>query len=148
MDFTSIEEFVEFFNSQLQSSLEKDVAPEIIKVAQDHVQKDVYDAYDSESTHPDKYIRTGQLKNDFITIPIMDGIKIINTRSEDGRDIVDIIETGVGYKYTGSMFGKEPYDYEKPRLFIENTDNELETSKIAEVELIKSLERKGFKMIY
>lgn len=69
---------------------------------------------------------------------IHNGVKVWNTRTENGRNIPEIIETGEGYEYTG--YG---YEYEEPRPFIENTRESLRRDK-AHVEALKEgLKRQG-----
>ena len=113
---------------KIQDAMQREVAAEVIKIAKDIVEKDVYKKY-----KPKSYKRTGELKEDFVSNPIANGIAITNTRSEGGNNISEIIESGEGYHYSSdkgyNTFDKEGRTYETPRPFFENTRNELRKNK-------------------
>lgn len=113
---------------QRENSKVKKVA---IETGKEHVQEDVYDAYD-----PKVYPRTGQLKESWVTENTQDGIVLYNTRRDGDKYIPEVVETGIGYDYTG--YG---YAYESPRPFIKNTKKDLENSKVRDAlkEDLKSL---------
>jgi hypothetical protein len=139
----NLKELERILNKQIQQSLKTDVASKVVKVAQDHVQKDVYDVYPD----PVEYQRTGQLKDSFKVNSVQNGIEIENTRSENGRDIPEIIEYGhdkskQGYEYPAYYRGGS--NFIQPRPFIENTRKQIENENIHVEELKKSLKSKGF----
>lgn len=139
--FNNMKELEKFINKQIQESLQKDVAPKIVKIAQEHVETDVYDVY----PHPKEYQRTGQLKKSFEINPISDGVEIENTREDHDRYIPEIIEYGhdkseQGYQYAYQYEGD---NYLQPRPFIENTRQEILNTNIHVDELKDSLKRKG-----
>ncbi|WP_080845554.1 hypothetical protein [Cytobacillus gottheilii] len=74
---------------------------------------------------PNQYDRTGKLRESWEVESTADGIAVFNTRKDEetGKDIVDTVEYGRNYDYTG--YG---YDYEKPRPFIQNTKKVLNGS--------------------
>lgn len=113
-----------------------EVANAVIRVGQDSVQKYVYNAY-----KPKKYERTYQLKNDWYKENVSEGIKVFNDRRDGDKYIPKVVETGVGYDYTGYGYG-----YEKPRPFIEETKKELKSNKQHLEALKKSLRNKGYKV--
>lgn len=130
-----------FLNKQIQQSLQKDVAPKVVKLAEEHVQTDVYDVYS-----PKEYDRTGKLKKSFEVTPISDGIEIENTQEDEGRYIPEIIEYGhdkssQGYQY--ATYYPNGDNYLQPRPFIENTRQEILDKNIHIDELKKSLKSKG-----
>jgi len=113
---------------KIQDAMQKEVATEVIKVAQNKVDEVVYKQY-----KPKSYRRTGELRKDFVSNPTANGIVITNTRSEGGNNISEIIESGEGYHYSSdkgyNTFDKEGRTYETPRPFFENTRNELRKNK-------------------
>lgn len=140
--FNNLKDLEKFLNKQIQQSLEKDVAPKIVKLAQEHVETDVYDVY----PHPKEYQRTGQLKKSFEVNPLPDGIEIENTRQDHDRYIPEIIEYGhdkssQGYQY--AYHYPDGDNYLQPRPFIENTRQEILDKNIHVDELKKSLKSKG-----
>lgn len=139
--FNSLKDLERYLNRQIQQSLETDVASKVVKVAQDHVQSDVYDVY-----KPKQYQRSGELKKSFDVKPVPNGIEIENTRTENGRDIPEIIEYGhdkskQGYEYP--KYYRDGDNFIQPRPFIENTRRQIEQENIHVNELKKSLMSKG-----
>ena len=106
-------------------------------VAQDHVQNDVYDKYD-----PTMYQRTGKLKESFKTDRVDNGIAIDNTRSEDGRDIAEIVEKG-HYDSEGYNYVKKGASYLFPRPFMQNTKQEIKDRNLHVTELQRGLKARG-----
>ncbi|MED0868705.1 hypothetical protein P4T23_06560 [Bacillus spizizenii] len=91
------------------------------KTGQDHVEEDVYGAY-----NPLLYERTGQIKDSFITANESDGVSLDNIREDNGKDIATVIETGQGYTYPDSY----RYGYGKPRPFMKNTAESLKDGRL------------------
>lgn len=138
----NLNELFKLMNKQIQQSIETDVAKKIVKVAEDHVQSDVYDVY----KNPKEYQRTEQLKKSFEVKPIQNGIEIENTRTENGRDIPEIIEYGhdkssQGYEHPA--YYRDGGNFIQPRPFIENTRKQIISESIHVNELKKSLKSKG-----
>ena len=119
-----------------------------VEIAKQKVEKEVYEKYEPNLDNPDAYRRTGELKKSFQTTPIAQGIEIDNTRSENGRNIAEIVEKGhyksQGYQYTK----KDPVTggdaaYMLPRPFMKETAQEIRDTKVHITELQKGLKRKG-----
>lgn len=130
-----------YVNKEIKKSLKDDVGKKLVKVAQEHVQTDVYDEYT-----PKVYNRTGELKESFVVNDISEGIEIENTRRDGDRYIPEIIEYGhdeseQGYTYAYHYAGGD--NYIQPRPFIENTRQQIASEKIHVKELKKSLISKG-----
>ncbi|MEN7436348.1 hypothetical protein ABEQ76_05535 [Bacillus velezensis] len=103
---------------QKSSSVTKHI---MIKTGQERVQSDVEDVY-----KPHQYQRTGELKSSFQTTNEVNGISLTNTRSDEGRDVAMIVETGEGYQYED----KYGYGYGKPRTFMTNTYEQLKDGRL------------------
>ncbi|GCD10448.1 hypothetical protein [Clostridium tagluense] len=124
-----------------QKILENEVAEAIIKLEQDHIQKDVYNAYT-----PKIYPRTGDLKKkeNFKIERTLNGISVKNVTVHNGvngevKDIVDTVEYGRNYDFTGYA-----YSYEEPRPFVQNTKDELVASQLHVKVLREEMKKKGF----
>jgi hypothetical protein len=136
-----IKDLGKFVNKEIKKSLKDDVGKKLVKVAQEHVQTDVYNEYD-----PKVYNRTGELKDSFVVNDISEGIEIENTRRDGDRYIPEIIEYGhdeskQGYTFAYHYPGGD--NYIQPRPFIENTRQQILNEKIHVNELKKSLKSKG-----
>ncbi|WP_160244983.1 hypothetical protein [Bacillus subtilis] len=107
----------------------------MMKTGQEHVDEDVYGAY-----NPLLYERTGQIKDAFITTNESNGVSLDNIREDDGKDIAKVIETGQGYTYPDS-YG---YGYGKPRPFMKNTSETLRDGRLTAA-LKKDLKADGIK---
>jgi hypothetical protein len=119
--------------------MEKDVAEEVKRVMEVHIQTDVYNAYE-----PTDYVRTYKLMEDIQSELIDDGtIEVKDTRSENGRDITRIIEDGRGYDWG---YARNLDQEIGARPFIENTRNDLDTNKSHIEVLKKALRDKGFRV--
>jgi len=132
--FKNMAELAKYVDKQLKVVLDTVVAEDVKLLMQEHIQTDVYDQYDSQSESPHKYERTGGLLED-IEIDrntLQNGVIITNVREDDftGKNIARVVETGEGYDFTGDMFGKSPYEYEKPRPFTQNTRDDLKSGKL------------------
>ena len=123
---------------KIQNALENEVANTVIEEGRNQVQKTVYDVY----PNPKKYDRTGLLKESWSIEPRTNGITIKNTRTDDktNKYIPPVIETGIGYEYTG--YG---YSYEKPRPFIQNTKKQIKQDGTHIKALKKGLQQRGVK---
>jgi len=113
---------------QRENSKVKKVA---IETGKERVQEDVYNVYE-----PKIYSRTGQLKESWVAENTQDGVVLYNTRRDGDKYIPEVVETGIGYDYTG--YG---YAYESPRPFIKNTKRDLENGNVRDAlkEDLKSL---------
>ena len=91
--FKNMKQLEAYINKQAKETL-YERKQTFVDVAKDHVESDVYDKYEPDLSNPNSYRRTGKLKESFKTNPIKNGIEITNTRSENGRDIAEIVEKG------------------------------------------------------
>ncbi|XAK55407.1 hypothetical protein AAHT66_14670 [Bacillus inaquosorum] len=107
----------------------------MVKTGQEHVDEDVYGAY-----NPLLYERTGQIKDAFITANEINGVSLDNIRQDDGKDVATVIETGQGYTYPDSY----EYGYGKPRPFMKNTSHTLKDGRLTAA-LKKDLKADGIK---
>ncbi|MDU0072050.1 MULTISPECIES: hypothetical protein [Bacillus] len=109
----------------------------LIKTGEDHVETDVYDAYD-----PLVYERTHELKSSFVTENEVNGISLDNICEDDGRDVATIVETGQGYQFPD----EHGYGYGKPRPFMANTAESLKDGRLVEA-VSRDVNRLGHKTI-
>ncbi|MCY8958148.1 hypothetical protein [Bacillus atrophaeus] len=116
---------------QKQSNTKKTM----VKTGQEHVQFDVYDAYD-----PLVYERTTLLKDSFVIENHANGISLDNTREDNGKDVATVVETGQGYTYPDE-YG---YGYGKPRPVMKNTAESLKDGRLV-VATKKDLNASGIK---
>lgn len=128
---------------KFQSALKQEVATVAVDTMQDNIDELIYDSY-----KPKMYERTGQLREQIDVGVIGDnGIYIENVRYENGRDIAEIVETGVGYQYLPPRY--DPFDedgntYLKPRPFTEVTRRQLENG-LARQAFEKGMRRQGIR---
>lgn len=117
----------------IKNSLNTSVKKEAVKTMQEHIQKDVYDAYTPYSTDgkTPHYERTGKLLKEIEAELIDENTLVIeNTRSENGRDIVDIIEHGKGYDW-GYVRNLDEEIGARP--FVENTRKSLSDGRVEKI---------------
>lgn len=130
MEFNSIAELEAYINKLAKDAMNNGnaVKETVISAGERHVQSDVYDVYTPNPDNPKSYKRTGELKKDWVAEPTVDGIEVYNNRTDNGKDVSEIVNTGKGYKYDFPYNGVG-------RPFIKNTADELRNS----VELINAL---------
>lgn len=83
----------------VQDAMEDEVATKAIELGVKNVASEVYakyTPYSSDGVTP-HYERTYELMSSFEYNPIHNGIEVYNDRSEGGRNIAEVIETGVGF---------------------------------------------------
>ena len=134
--FKNMKQLEAYINKQAKEAL-YDRRETFEAVGQDHVQNDVYDKYD-----PTMYQGRGKLKESFRTDKVDNGIAIDNTRSEDGRDIAEIVEKG-HYDSEGYNYVKKGAAYLLPRPFMQNTKQEIKDRNLHVTELQKGLKARG-----
>lgn len=97
----------------------------VVEAAQDRTESEIY------SYEPKQYQRTNKLKESWVAEDSLNGIVIENTYKENGKDILEVVETAIGYDYVG--YG---YEYEHPRHIVEPTKQDLKDGR-----LVKALEK-------
>lgn len=112
-----------------------------VDIAKEKVQSEVYDKYE-----PEEYMRTGKLAKSFKTKQITHGIEIDNTRTENGRDIAEVVEKG-HYNSEGYEYVTRGAPYLLPRPFMQNAKQEIKDRKLHVTELQKGLKDKGIDTI-
>ncbi len=139
--FNSIKELEIYVNKMAKQAMNngKAVKSTVIETGKRHVQTDVYDVYTPDPNNPHSYKRTGELKGSWDTEPTTDGMAVFNDRTDEGRDVSKIVNTGEGYQYDFDYNGVE-------RPFIRNTANELQNSGELTEALKKDMRSAGFDM--
>jgi hypothetical protein len=141
MDINNLSELEKYLNDFIEVALETSTKPIVIETMQMHIQKDVYAAYTPYSTDgkTPHYERTGKLLQDVEAKVEGNTLILEDTRSENGRDIVNIIENGGHYDWGY----KRNLDQEiGKREFVKNTYDEL-ASGLARESLKQGLKRQG-----
>jgi glycyl-tRNA synthetase (class II) len=135
-NFKNLKELEKYINEQAKKALQngKYVKNTVVETGKKHVDKDVYAVYE-----PKQYERTGLLRESWDVENTDDGIAVFNTRTDGEKYIPEVIETGIGYDYSG--YG---YAYEKPRPFITNAREELRNSNTLKEAMKKDLKDAGF----
>lgn len=133
--FKNLKELEKYINEQAKKALQngKHVKNTVIETGKKHVDEDVY------SYEPKRYERTGLLRESWDVENTDDGIAVFNTRTDGEKYIPEVIESGIGYDYSG--YG---YEYEKPRPFIANAREELRNSNALKEAMKKDLKNIGF----
>lgn len=114
-DVAALARHVERQNDRIFNSNTSSVRNLVIKTGQQKVDTEVY-------AFPSSTPRTGQLKELWASETQGGLVAIYNYRSEGGRDIPYVVETGQGYNYPSRYAGV-------PRPFFEETFNELKGSR-------------------
>lgn len=146
-----VSDFVSSFEFAILETLEVEVKDEIIEMVKEHIDSDVYDKYT-----PEEYNRTQSLKNNLIgyvddlgrayelTVEYNDDepyFSIVTGESLSMDYIAGLIEDGKIKPLWG-----DGYEYLKPRPFMENTQNEID-SDIGSYRLDKAIQ-KGLNRTY
>jgi hypothetical protein len=134
--FNDLDELIKQMQKDINYSMKNDVAPDMVEVVQDHVEKDVYAAYT-----PIGYQRTNTLKNNVNAVTTDNTIEIDDIYIDNGNDIVNIVETGKGYTWG---YTRNLDDVIGARPFMELADQDIRDNQLADKSLIKSLKSKGY----
>lgn len=132
----SIKDLEKYINQKAKQALNQGSAVKtaVIETGKKHVQEDVYDVY----KEPFQYERTGELKNSWETEPTPDGIAVYNNRTDNGKDVAYIVETGEGYTQKFAYDGV-------PRPFTANTKAELSKGNVLNDAMKEDLRSVGLK---
>jgi hypothetical protein len=139
--FKSLDHLYKYIKKEVNKSLDKDVSRVVKDEMKKVIEEVVYNAYE-----PSQYDRQkddgGLLDESNIKHGVENGqLWIRNTRSDEGKDVAEIVETGVGYDWERSRIYKmQPF----PRPFHEETKENLEKNKKHVDALKDSLKNKGF----
>jgi glycyl-tRNA synthetase (class II) len=121
LEFNNLKDLEKYVNKIAKESMSKGhhVKDTVIDEGKRQVQETVYNVFE-----PKVYKRTGQLKEQWESEEIADGIAIYPSRRDEdtGKYIPEVIESGIGYDYSFEYNGKE-------RPFVENTRQDLESNK-------------------
>ena len=142
MEFSNLNQLEKYLNDKIRNALDTNVAETAKETMQMHIQRDVYATYTPYSTDMETphYIRTGQLLQDVEHSMINDNtLEIKDTRNENGRDIVEVIEEGKGYEWG---YRRDLDEEIGARPFVENTAIDLEKG-LAKEALKQGLKRQG-----
>lgn len=106
-----MKELEKLINAKIKQAMSTNVKKIAVNTLKENVVTEVYDAYDSE------YDRTGGLLQDKNIDAHMENdntLTVRSTRNENGRDIANIIESGVGYSNPSldSRIGARPFHAE------------------------------------
>ncbi|WP_137743249.1 hypothetical protein [Robertmurraya siralis] len=141
--FDDLKSLEKYLNSKINSALQNEVFSEVKKTMQQRIERDVYEAYTPYSTDgtTPHYQRTGKLNESIDKSMEGENVLVVeNTRNENGRDIVKVIEEGKDYEWGY----KRNLDKEiGSRPFVKNTRDELSKSNKLERAMKDGLRRQG-----
>jgi hypothetical protein len=149
MQFKSIVDLAKHLEkNQIKKALKDDVAKQARKTLKEHIVEDVYNEYPD----PKVYSRTGGLLQDSNIDTTMENdntLSIRSTRSENGRDIAEVIEYGHegskdGYEYPA--YYPDGNNFVQPRPFHAETARELDEKGLAKKALADGLRKSGLKV--
>lgn len=139
-DFSNFKDLEKYLNKQISETLNNEVKEATKRQLKENVIEEVYDKYT-----PSQYERTGGLYQDRNIEAVMKDDNTLTVRSirkEDGKDIAEIIETGVGFDWEDSRIYKmQPY----PRPFHEVTAQEM-ADGLAKKAMMDGLRKRGIKV--
>lgn len=130
-------------NNAIKSALLNEVNETVRETLKQNVQTEVYDKYTPQGINP--YQRTGGLLEDKNIESTFLGNELIvrSIRSENGRDIAEVIESGEGYTWTEStIYGMQPF----ARPFHATTAQELQSTQAHVLAMARGLRRQGIKV--
>jgi hypothetical protein len=141
MEFNKLDELTKYLNDLIEVALETDVKVTAEETMKLNIQRDVYAPYtpynlDGGDWH---YHRTGELLQDVKTTIEGNTLILEDTRSENGKDIVSIIENGGHYDWGKSRNLDEEIG---ARPFVEDTYIDLKNGLAIE-SLKNGLKRQG-----
>lgn len=135
--FKSINALEKFINQKLSDVLKNEVFEAIREEMQEKVQTVVYDQYD-----PRDYQRTEKLMRDIEKSMLDENTLIVeNTRRDGDKEIVPIIEYGVGYTWG---YVRNLDEEIGPRPFVEETRKSLQNSDKLKNAIKNGLRMRGF----
>ena len=151
--FKNWSEIEKYLVKQISSSMQLEVAKEVVDVMVEPggtIDEDVYKPYTPYSTDgvTPHYIRTYELKNpaNFDTKMVdSNTLSVRSTRSENGRDIAEVIEYGKGYNdwgYTRDLdeeIGARPF-HQKTKEKLQQTGRHVKALK-------RGLTKRGLKVV-
>lgn len=133
-----------FMNNSIKSALANEVNETVRQTLKENIESEVYDKYTPQGKNP--YQRTGGLLEDKNIESTFNGNELIVRsvrRSEDGRDIAEVIESGEGYTWTSStIYDMQPF----PRPFHATTAQELQSTQKHTLAMARGLRRQGIKV--
>lgn len=136
-DYRSVTALFNYLQRQVNNSMETDVAEVVVDVVKQHVEIDVYNAYE-----PKDYQREFQLLNNVKSQVISEGtIEINDIRTDGDKNVTQIVEYGKGYTWRGNLDERIG-----PRPFIENSRMDIIQNKTHVNALKQSLTNKGLQV--
>lgn len=140
--YNNFKDLLKKVKGDVQGSLETDVAEMVKDKIIEHVSEDVYQVY-TPTTYKRRGFNDGLMdKRNMDVVKYGEcGVEIQNNTMDDGKNVAEVVETGIGYDFTG--YG---YSYEQPRPFMQNAKEEIEQEKLHTKELKQSLKNKGYKV--
>ncbi|MEB5480786.1 hypothetical protein P8825_14560 [Shouchella clausii] len=137
-EFTSLNELFANLNKTITGIIQ-DENGSVVKAGIDalktSVQENVYDVYD-----PYLYERTGELKEEWKVEKEDGGIAIMSNRYDGNTYVAQVVETGVGYRYSFLFDGT-------PRPFTQLAAEELQGTGKLTLALSNELKRRGFRLV-
>ena len=154
VDFKDLKSLEKYLQGQINSSLQIDVAKDVVGLMKKNIETEVYAKYTPSGTNQyERRREDGGLLDDsnYLIEPIAEGVSITNITTDGGHSenfgdyitdpntwIVPIIEYGKGYSWENSLMYQKPF----ARPFVSETREQLK-SGLAKQFLKNSLSKKG-----
>lgn len=133
----NMKELEKLIQQKISKALQQNVAPTVKRVMKEKIEEVVYSVYDPTMYERDKE-HGGLLDEDNMKVTMLNDttLSVENVRSDDGRNVAEIVETGEGYEF------EFPYNG-IPRPFTEATREELRSTNEHTYAFYQGLKRQG-----
>nr|WP_251035389.1 hypothetical protein [Paenibacillus sp. ISL-20] len=132
-----LEKVLHQIQSKINKAQQENVAPVVKKIMKENIESEVYSVYDPSMYERDRE-HGGLLDEDNMKVTMLDEttLSVENIRSDDGRNVAEIVETGQGYEHDFMFNGI-------PRPFTEATRDELRNTNVHVAALYTGLKQQG-----
>lgn len=138
-EFKDIKSLFSFLEKQAQSTLRNEGAQVAVETMQEHIQSDVYDAYDPMNPENRRMFNDGLIDPKNIEIEVVDGntISIENIAYDGTRNVPYIVESGEGY------YSSAPNVLTRGRKFTGNARRELASTNRLKNAMKNGMRKRG-----
>lgn len=123
---------------KINKALQQDVAPTVKRVMKEKINEEVYEKYPDPVMYDRRKEHGGLLDEANMEVTMVNDstLSVENIRSDDGRNVAEIVETGQNYEHDFKYNGI-------PRPFTEATREELRNTNEHMYALSRGLKRQG-----
>lgn len=133
----NMKELEKMLQQRFSKALQQNVAPTVKRVMKEKIEEEVYSVYDPTMYERDRE-HGGLLDEANMEVTMLNDstLSVENVRSDDGRNVAEIVETGEGYDHDFMYNGI-------PRPFTEATREELRSTNEHTYAFYQGLKRQG-----